>query len=234
MVQPWITTDDIIDGDDPSSAWAIDAASWILYKLTGEKYTGIVQTTEVYSSRLSSSTSVNFPTTAQVSNGEITHASLNSRGSSRLRLKHTPVRSIEAVYVGGHLLDPSEYQLRNNTYLVRKGGKSWTSSSRSELEITYTHGTMPPSMGIAAAIRLANELIWSDQDSDQCTLPERISSSVSRQGVSYTVLDPQDFLDKGRTGITIVDMFINAANPSGAKKRARIFTADGLKAERIN
>lgn len=229
MVQPWISTSDVVDKNSPAAAWAVDAATWILYKLTGEKYSGLVQTTEVYSSSLPVAN--NFPKSAQVVGGEITHLPAVA-GSRRLRLKHSPVREIELVMVNGRRLDPSKYQLRNNMYLVRTDGQNWSPSG--ELEVSYTYGTMPPAMGIAAAIRLANEFIWNDEDSENCTLPERISSSVTRQGVSYTVLDPQDFLDKGRTGITIVDMFINTANPSGAKKRPRIFTPDGLKAERIN
>lgn len=231
MVQPWITSEDLVEGDSPSAAWAIDAACWILYKLTGEKYAGIQTTTEVYSSR---SPETGSSLSARVINGQIVHVSASESGSNRLKLKNTPVREIHSVRVGGSTIDPSRYQLRGNTHLVRIDGQIWTSSSSNELEVSYTYGTMPPAMGIAAAIRLANELIWNDQDSDQCTLPERISSSVTRQGVSYTVLDPQDFLNQGRTGITVVDMFINTANPAKAKKRPRVYSPSGLRAERIN
>ena len=40
-----------------------------------------------------------------------------------------------------------------------------------------------------------------------CALPERISN-VTRQGVSWTILDPQDFLDKGYTGMSRVDNWL--------------------------
>lgn len=231
MVQPWITVDDLVEGDDPSAAWAVEAACWILYHLSGEKYAGIQSTTEVYTSRVRETSDVGLPV-AQLQDGRIIHRAKGSSGVARFKLKHTPIRSIESIKVGGKLMDPSRYQLRNNTHIVRTDNRLWDLTS--ELEISYTYGVNPPAMGIAAAIRLANEFIWNDQDSEKCTLPERISSSVSRQGVSYTVLDPQDFLDQGRTGITIVDMFINTANPAKAKKRPRVITPDGFKAERIN
>jgi len=41
----------------------------------------------------------------------------------------------------------------------------------------------------------------------KCSLPERISN-ISRQGVSWTVVDGQDFYDKGRTGIDRVDRWL--------------------------
>lgn len=233
MVQPWITVDQLGNQTDPdTAAWAVEAATWILYKLTGEKYAGINSTTEVYSRRQET---LGFPVKAQIIGGEIVHVPTGrSARTNRIRLNKTPARSIEMVRVGGRILDKSSYQLRNNMYLVRTGNGTWDSALNSEIEVTYTYGTEPPAMGITAAIRLANELIWNDQDSELCTLPERISSSVTRQGVSYTILDPQEFLDKGRTGVTVVDMFITASNPSRAKKRPRVFSPTAYRAERIN
>lgn len=48
-----------------------------------------------------------------------------------------------------------------------------------------------------------------------CSLPERVTS-VNRQGVSWTILDPLDFLDKGLTGIGSVDQWISAVRRRGA------------------
>lgn len=42
-----------------------------------------------------------------------------------------------------------------------------------------------------------------------CALPERITS-VSRQGVSWTVLDPQEYLSRGFTGMSRVDNWLAA------------------------
>jgi len=40
-----------------------------------------------------------------------------------------------------------------------------------------------------------------------CALPERITN-ITRQGVSWSILDPQDFLDKGFTGMSRVDNWL--------------------------
>lgn len=40
-----------------------------------------------------------------------------------------------------------------------------------------------------------------------CALPERITN-VTRQGVSWTILDPQEFLDKGFTGMSRIDSWL--------------------------
>ena len=55
-----------------------------------------------------------------------------------------------------------------------------------------------------------------------CKLPDRITS-VSRQGITWTVLDPADFLNRGRTGIIRVDTWLSAANPGRNRSKARIF-----------
>lgn len=49
---------------------------------------------------------------------------------------------------------------------------------------------------------------------------------MSRQGVSFTILDPQAFLKEGRTGIYDIDLFIKTVNPDNARKRAKIFSPD--------
>ena len=58
-------------------------------------------------------------------------------------------------------------------------------------------------------------------------------TSVVRQGVSYTVLDNQDFIDELKTGIYAVDLFLRVANPDRARARARVFSPDVARARRI-
>lgn len=165
--------------------------------------------------------------------GEMYNLPRGSEGQRNLRLRHTPVRSIASVEYLGRVLDPSEYSLRNNSYLVRSKALPWVLNPYNELSVTYTYGTPPPAAGRRAAIRLANELILWDKGSGLCALPERISS-VSRQGVSYTVMDPQEFISNGKVGIYEIDLFLASVNPSKAKKRPKIFLASGPRAERVN
>jgi hypothetical protein len=85
-------------------------------------------------------------------------------------------------------------------------------------------------MGKQAARILATEFIklWSGDD---CALPQRVTS-VTRQGVSYTILDSQDFLDDMRTGIYSIDLFLKSVNPDKARARARVFSPDVARARR--
>ena len=108
-------------------------------------------------------------------------------------------------------------------------GSGW---SPSQVEVTYTYGTPPPTAGRAAARVLATELVKLYEDDDTCALPQRVTS-ISRQGVSYTLLDNQDFIDELKTGIYAIDLFLKTANPDKARARARVFSPDQPRARRI-
>lgn len=147
----------------------------------------------------------------------------------RLRLRGHPVRSVHKVVVGGTEVDKGDYQVVNSSMLQAAPGRSL--NLRAGVEVTYTYGTPPPTAGRRAARLLANELSkgWSGED---CMLPDRVTS-VTRQGVSITVLDKQDFLEKTRTGIYEVDLFLRAVNPDKARKPARVFSPDVPRATRV-
>lgn len=208
MAKLWLTPEDTISPMGAQTEEAIQTASLVLYKLTGEKYPGISTSTDAITS---------------------VAASYKVR---ELPLRQKPVLSVQTVLVNGEYLEPTEYSLRNNAYLVRRGGVQWSLNSTNEILVTYTHGTRPPRAGKSAAIRLANELILWYAGDPQCALPERITS-VARQGISYTILDPQDFIKQGRTGIYAVDSFISAVNPDGQRKKPAIFNSN-IRVERIN
>lgn len=229
MATLWISAADTIDPTGPYTESAIQYASFILYKLSGEKYTGVQTTTEVYTSEIPVSTARQ----SALISGAIYQLPKYMDGNRNLRLLNNPVRSVQSVTHLGKVLDPSEYTLRNNAYLVRSQSLPWILDPVHELSVTYTYGTPPPASGKRAAIRLANELILSDKGSANCALPERISS-VSRQGVSYTIMDPQTFISNGKVGIYEIDLFLAAVNPNKAKKRPKVFSVDKPRGERIN
>lgn len=122
-------------------------------------------------------------------------------------------------YQTGKELDPSTYSLRNHAYLHKRNG-AWDLRSN-EIVVNYLYGMDPPEAGKRAAVRLASEIMKAITNPEECALPERVTS-VSRQGVNYTVLDPQEFINDGKTGLFEVDMFIHAANPAKAYKRPRV------------
>lgn len=230
MATLWISAADTIDPTGPYTESAVQFASYVLFKLSAEKYTGVQTTTEVYT--------LDVPLSISTAPALITGQMYNlpkftDNAHRNLRLRNTPVRVVTSVQHMGRELDPSEYSLRNNSYLVRTNGLPWVLDPLQELEITYSYGTPPPAAGKRAAIRLANELILADKGSALCALPERVSS-VSKQGISYTVLDPQEFISNGKVGIYEIDLFLAASNPHKAKKRPRVFTPGSVRAERVN
>jgi hypothetical protein len=128
----------------------------------------------------------------------------------------------------GKIISPSKYYLSEHSTIIATPGANW---SPSNVEVTYTYGTPPPTAGKAAARILATELVKLYEGDDTCALPQRVTS-VSRQGVSYTLLDSQDFIDELRTGIYAIDLFLKTANPDKARARARVFSPDVSKARR--
>ena len=87
-------------------------------------------------------------------------------------------------------------------------------------------------MGRAAARLFAVELVKYYEGDETCALPQRVTS-VNRQGVSYTILDQQSFIDDGKTGLYTIDLFLKTANPDKARARARVFSPDTPRARRI-
>lgn len=227
MAIRWITEEDTHSPADPEATYAVEAACWILYKLTAEKYPGMVERTEWYGQENSCVSCLG----GLIEGSELFQAMLPNHGHvwytsfeiRKIRLRGYPVRSVASVTYGGAVLSPTQYRIENGKYLVKTDGSCW--NMKTGLSITYTAGVNAPEAGRQAAIRLANEFILANTAPSQCKLPERVTS-ISRQGVDYTLLDTQDFLQNGRTGIYEVDIFIKAANPTNAKKKPRVFSPD--------
>lgn len=225
----WLAQTDTIDPTGPNGAWAIQQATDILFKLTGEKYSGVMTSTDVFTAETFTDVTLR-PT---VISGNISNIPQFQPGIRNLRLRQTPVRSIQSITWNGSTMDPSEYTLRNNAYVVRSYGIPWIFDPVNAIEITYTHGDVVPIAGKRAAIRLANELIWAETDPNQSSLPTRIST-ISRQGETFTVMDPLNFLNDGKTGIYEIDLFLMATNPDKARKKSKVFSPDKPRGERIN
>lgn len=228
MANLWLTNADTVAPTGEFTTDAVSAASMILYKLTGERYTGINSTTESYGTGHYASYNIQ----PVVVDGQIRHIPM-AVGQRELRLRHSPVRSVESIKLNGVLMDPDSYSLRNNAYIVRTHSVPWIMDVMWDLEVSYTYGAPIPAMAKSAAIRLANELIWSKTGSRECTLPERVTS-ITRQGESLTMLDPLNFLKEGRTGVYEIDLFLQVVNPNKAKKKSKVFSVDKPRGERIN
>jgi len=142
--------------------------------------------------------------------------------SRSIRLTGNPIRSIGSVteISSGRVLDPSEYSVVNHTFLQVNADLT------RGIDVSYSYGMAPPKIGKYAALAMATQFyyLWSGRE-DQCELPTRVTS-VNRQGVSWVLLDQQDFLDELRTGIYPVDMFLKQTNPHKAQVKAKVFSVD--------
>lgn len=139
-----------------------------------------------------------------------------------IKLPRAPLTGITAVLQNGATF--TDWRLARNGYLERTDGLPWNLCDDST-QVTYTFGEPPPEAGVQAAVALAVQLGRARAGDDNCALPERVQT-VTRQGITVSVLDPQEFLQQGRVGIYEVDLFLAAVNPYGRAQRGRVYSPD--------
>jgi hypothetical protein len=245
MTNLWITPADL-DLAYQSSLYADEAcrmASTTLWAMSGRKFNGTTTVTERYVTVVNSfryqggSAKDFYPHMVggrifNVPTEDWNDSAYQSDGTSslsRIKLRGRPVTKVHLVRSGydGSVIPEDKYYIAEHSTLIAYKGVPWPPGN---IEVTYTYGQQPPTSGRMAAKVMAQELInaWSG---DTCALPDRITS-VTRQGVSYTVLDSQDFLENMRTGVYLIDLFIKTTNPAGALAPAKVFSPDVHKARR--
>lgn len=238
MSNLWITPEELgVYADTEFAYEAAKSASYLMWSLSGRKYSGITTVTERYvcatlsyrygpsirnnKAELILGDVYNIPYTDMDSYTAVTTDGLSPQ--SRLRLRGRPITKIHTIRNrSGVVVDPSSYYLVDHSTIQAVSGAKWTPC---DIEVTYTYGTEPPALGRLAARTLAFEFCKLWNGDDDCMLPQRVTS-VSRQGVSYTILDSQEFIDDLRTGLYVVDMFLKSVNPDKARAKARVFTPD--------
>lgn len=161
----------------------------------------------------------------------------------RARLEPGPVREVISVVVGADTVDPALYQVLDGMWLVRTDGGCWPGCQALNRPdghpdvwtATFSYGITaletPPGVVGAAAV-LACEIAKACTGDGSCRLPQRVQTIV-REGTSMTLLDPQDFLAEGLTGIAQVDAQIRAFNPHGLADRWQVSTPDIVRPVRV-
>lgn len=244
MTNSWITAEDL--GDYSYTQYtdeAIQVASNLLWAMSGRKYTGETIVTERYTctlrnNRMGPSDRTNSPVlfggdVYNIPSGDYDeYSELVADGLSpdaRIRLRGRPVTQVISMRnKNGEVLDPSSYYLVDHSTIHIKAGTPWTPCN---VEITYKYGVPVPAAGRMAARKLAIEFarLWSGDE--MCELPQRVTS-VSRQGVSYTILDNQEFIDELRTGLYEIDLFLKVVNPDNARRKSKVFSVDTPRARK--
>lgn len=229
----WATHADVTSGpcadlSDPAEQQALDdklaIATYLLWLRTGRRWPG-VQTDSVRPAGGSCGGC------GRLSGGRGGHV-------SEIRLPGYPVLSIVEVWVDGVLVDPDEYRVDDNRWLVRFNPDpgddrhdGWPCCQRMDRELTedatfgvvYTWGGLPPAAGVAAAKRLGCELhLASDPDTaSSCKLPIGVVRSITRQGVSIEI---GQTIDLDSCGLPEVTMWLAAedADRRGSHSGGRV------------
>lgn len=140
-----------------------------------------------------------------------------------IRLPRDDVTAVTSVTIGGVLF--ADWQLDGN-WLIRTDARGWSRNT----VVSYTFGRMRPAGGELAVLTLATEIgRWMAGKS--CQLPQRVQS-VTRQGITYAMLDDLSFLDQGLTGIAGVDLWIKSVNPGGNRQQAVSWSPDRISVRR--
>ena len=219
------------DATSPNALDSMRAASYLLWVMSGRRFGGICTTTENYvcPERCDGQCLMQM---LELPSGRVqSFCSAEGYGScgaqDALFLRNRPVRKIISMSRDGHPLNVDEYAVYDRAFigLADQHGCNGGCWDPCGVEVTYEWGTYPPVLGRMAALEFAGEFVKAVECPGECKLPERITS-VSRQGVSYQVFDPQDFMNEGRTGLYTVDLFLKSVNPDRAQKRSRVFNVD--------
>lgn len=127
-----------------------------------------------------------------------------------------PVQEVTEVVIAGVVLDASEYRLEGD--LLYRVGADWPHQDLTQpldepgtWSVTYTRGNPPPG-GTAKLVGLLAKEFLAACSGGKCRLPRRVQS-VTRQGVTYDMIDPTDIYAAGKTGISEVDLWLSAVNP---------------------
>lgn len=144
-----------------------------------------------------------------------------------------PVDSVIEVKVDGVVVPAADYLVYDHHTLVRRDpSECWpycqdlgeADTEAGTFSVTYGLGIPVPAAGLYAAELYACELLKACTDGP-CRLPRRVTS-ITRQGVTWSLLDPMEFLDNGLTGLYEVDAWLKAVNPAGLSRGARVYSVD--------
>ena len=137
-----------------------------------------------------------------------------------LQLPRKNITAITAVLVDGAAF--TDWTMTPNGWLQRTDGHGWNVCG-GDTEVTYQFGDPPPAAGRDAAIEFGIEILLDKVGSDDCRLPPQ-TVSVTRQGLTMELqtTDRPDF----RTGLPLVDMWLEAVNPSGHPYSAQVWSPD--------
>lgn len=207
------------------------AATNILWGLTGRRY-GVCSTTEAYIFDCGSP--CNLPWSASMPDGvryvyDTAYGAPFIRwwndGRCKIQLARQPVRQVIEVRLNGAVLDASNYDVqRDGLTRLTHVWPCASGCSEAPVEVDYEFGFEVPPLGELAMGELACELLAALEGRD-CQLPSNVTS-VARQGTTITLGDAATLFGDSRTGLPVVDAFIQATNPNRLRQSGRVASPD--------
>jgi len=159
----------------------------------------------------------------------------------QIRLPGFPVGNVDDIVVKIDGAEFTQFDLQDSRYLVRIDGQGWPCCqdlTKSDDEVNtwsvqYPWGRTPPVGGQLAAAVLGSDLYVAldPATQDQSIVGERIRT-VTRNGITVAMADPETLFKDGLTGLPVVDLWIisellgNERRPGkiivpGVRRRAR-------------
>lgn len=246
----YLTPADLVDCDCPDASpsvilLSIEAASEILFYLTGKQWPGVCEATvrpcgNPGSPLGWSSIFWTYPwipmkfgaTWVNMGPCGCSMESCGCRPYPAVNLGRTDIQSVETVTIDGVELDPGDYRLDNHQMLVRTDGGRWPCCQNLALDsgegtfiIELTYGFPIPSSLKRAATVLTSELIKACVGDEGCALP-RTTQTIVRQGVTMDLFDPAEIIASGATGLYEVDLVVKALNPHRLTRAPRVLSPD--------
>lgn len=159
-------------------------------------------------------------------------------GPSEVTLGGFPIVSVNSVLVDGIQLDPAEYAVHDDGWLVRLPNlgettpRTWPCCQRVDLPfsaehtwaVDVTHGAAPPLAGVVAAAALACDFTLACVPG-ACSIPDRVAS-MARENTNYEFRVTDDPLNPDSYGNPVVDHFVNSVNPAKITESASVWSPD--------
>lgn len=217
---------------------AADAASQLLYELSGRRWVGLCSREGVRPCHGGCTCGVQV-----LSRGHLVYdpylypgTACEGRSCWCQDLSRVPlagwVREVTQVKIDGVVVDPSVYRVDEHKWLTRVDGGRWpacANGARADTEdgtfsVSYTYGQSPPMAAIAAAKQLACQVYMQCANGGaECDIPAG-ASRITRQGITIERQFFRRTKEGWQTGLDAVDYFLNTFNPNGLSRRALFFS----------
>lgn len=226
---------------------AVETASQVLYENSGKQFKGLCSRTVRPCSpvcgcgwQVLARGYVIWHGDSWICNGE----SVGCCGTSDIDLPGAPVRTITEVKIDGVAIDPTGYRLVRRSLLRRTNGEVWPGCQNLEdadteegtFSVSYTYGSAIPSAGRDAAKQLACEIYKScpgNEGVGDCAIPKN-ATRVTKQGITIELGALRFDRRQGwKTGMKLVDLFLNTYNPYGKRRAPAVWSPDAMLPEPV-